>query len=582
MAFGRWLLTLGLIVISAAPAPAAVWTSGTPHGIDAPVFADPANPARVYLGPASRRLLYVSDDRGLHWTARTLPRTGLVIRAAAGPPAMLVAHGQHDLGPIYRSVDQGRTWTTGGCCARAVDPGNPLRMVGFSNGLARSLDGGATWTPMPPPPVGVSFAFDGGGLLWASAPTSESVARSGDFGDTWQVVTGVPEGVLTPVPGVAGVLWSSGWRTDNGGVSWQEMLRDDSCPPAVPEIIPVSATPAMVWAVACGGLYHSGDAAASWARVGDVHGPNISVAPIEGGAHAIIGGSAGVWLVEPGAAPSYRGDGLPPTIPFTLSADPRRRGRAFAGTFRTDDAGSTWRATPTGESKVVVVGGRLVGEGRTGIVSTPVEGGQATTLLEGPASLLGGDPQGRRAWFLTNAGLWTTVDGVNVTRVSAAFRGLFEPDSQTGITPAAGGRGRTLLLFVVGKQYEAVSLSHNGGRTFRTVETAIGAHSVAVDAIDGRLILAVNNRGLLVSTDGGRRFALKLRDARAIAVDSRRRGRWYAARSRTLYVTDDAGATWRRLPSPPGGAIRTIAFGAGRLWATTRTRISSLPVGVPG
>jgi photosystem II stability/assembly factor-like uncharacterized protein len=566
---------------------AATWTAGTPHGLTGPVFADPADPARAYLGPVhttDAALMYVSDDRGLHWTSRALPEQAGVVAAVAGPPPLLVA-AKSESGEIYRSLDQGRTWVTGGCCLIAVDPANPSRMVGYSDGLARSLDGGTTWTPMTVPPVpslrldAESFAFDGGGNLWAST-LNGAVARTQDFGDTWHVVTGVPEGHLTPVPAVAGVLWSGGWRTGDGGATWQEALRDDVC--GQPQVYPVVGSQAAVWATTCGGVFRSLDGGASWTDA-RVAGATEWLAPLDGGTRGLVVAAGGPWLVEPGTTPSYRGDDLPPAVPSALYADPLRTGRAFAGPFRTDDAASTWRAVSTEAEMPTVVADRLLTQGATDIISTPADGGPSMTLLRGPAHILSGDPSGRRAWLVTRAGLWVTDDGVHATRVPAAGAPSLgrEPFDWIDLTSATGARGRTLVYTVHEPETgrSLIAVTRNGGRSFRRWVNRIGIWQIAVDAIDGRLILVVDSGNRLrVSTDGGRRFSVNLRGVRAIAVDSRRRGHWYAARSSRIYETRDAGRTWRRLPRPPGGPIRTIAAGAGRVWAATETRIASLPI----
>ncbi len=130
-------------------------------------------------------------------------------------------------------------------------------------------------------------------------------------------------------------------------------------------------------------------------------------------------------------------------------------------------------------------------------------------------------------------------------------------------------------------------VSRDGGRTFRVIRPNIRGDGfverIAVDAVDGRLMLArddlrptllrVARRRPPVHHEPDRPFA-------AFAVDPTRRGVWYAARTTRLYVTRDAGRTLAASSSaPPGGRISELGIGAGRLWAVTATRISSMPIG---
>ncbi len=224
------------------------------------------------------------------------------------------------------------------------------------------------------------------------------------------------------------------------------------------------------------------------------------------------------------------------------------------------------------------VGGRVL-KGFFGVASQPRRGGAPTRITDELTGLIG-EPRGRRAWLLTRDRLLTTADGVRFTALPA--RGLprrlqFEGDN-IGLT-AAGGRGRTVAIEVNNFGNDRLAVSHDGGRTFYRTRLQFGFFQFQIDAVDGRLMLGVDaNERLYRSRDGGRTFRPIRGKVVAVAVDPRRRGVWYAARQRRLYMTRDAGRTWQRMTDPPGGRIRQLDTGAGRLWALTESGISSQPL----
>ena len=139
-------------------------------------------------------------------------------------------------GRILRSDDGGATWTTtdqrwfiaanqrfrSGPDRLAVDPNNPDHVVFGSQreGLWQSMNGGATWEPVPfsdvpaglssnglGPQAGVSFAtfvsIGGRSVLFAGA-AHDGLYRSDDGGATWTQIMSVDEGVVPAAPAVAG------------------------------------------------------------------------------------------------------------------------------------------------------------------------------------------------------------------------------------------------------------------------------------------------------------------------------------------------------------------------------------------
>jgi photosystem II stability/assembly factor-like uncharacterized protein len=588
---------LGLVALGGTPAQAAPWTSGAIHGLPDPVqvLATAAAPDRAYLLARSgfgdrAAFLYVTEDQGAHWTPRQLPEAAAAIQIAIGPPELLVEIGA--TGTIHRSTDHGRTWMDGACCAIMVDPGNPQHVLGFepSGALTRSVDGGLTWSPAGPSPLPEAFDDDfefADGALWVTT-SSGGVARSTDVGLTWHIVTGVPEGLIVPVEGSPGHLYVGTFRSLDGGGSWSAMGLPAGCSFDVFDPIAPLPGSTVAW-TACDAPYRTADGGATWTPVTAAPPLTRSVAPLGDGIHALAFDHNGPWRVGGGEPPSYRGDAFPAITATGLVADPHAGGRAAAGSWTTTDGGAHWQVAPDRWVPFAHIGRRtLVFSRLDDPAGTRPDAGGAVTPLPAAIEAVVLDARGTRMWALAGRLLLRTGDGLRFRPVRAL--GLPHPhkdfENGTGIFGGvAGGRSRTVALVWSRASHDRLVISQDGGRTFRVrtpklppPQTAIDLR--AVDALDGRLLLARDGSGaLLVSRDGGRRFTVSLPATRDFVVDPSRRGVWYAARARRLYVTRDAGRTWRRLPPPPGGRIDELDAGAGRLWAITEGAISSLAIG---
>jgi hypothetical protein len=184
---------------------------------------------------------------------------------AAGPPVLTT--------PVQATkidLDPGRLYSSP---AMAVDPRNPLRMVGGwadlrtrRCGLVRSVDGGSTWVRPDASPNTASYpfcsqsqggviqaptAFGGNGMLymalngWGTEEAARTggavmVARSSDLGDSWETVvvrsarekTGDNVENIRPVQSIA--VDANGGADDIVYVTFSRSLTNPPAPNAVP------------------------------------------------------------------------------------------------------------------------------------------------------------------------------------------------------------------------------------------------------------------------------------------------------------------------------------------------------------
>src|SRR5258707_14886041 len=117
------------LLVAAMAARAQTWKPlGPPGGDVRALAADPARPARIFLGTADGHI-FGSDDSGAHWTllGRASSRLDAVITALVLDPldgnvlfASSWTRGSAVGGGVFRSADGGHTWSGAGLAGQAV------------------------------------------------------------------------------------------------------------------------------------------------------------------------------------------------------------------------------------------------------------------------------------------------------------------------------------------------------------------------------------------------------------------------------------------------------------------------------
>ena len=216
-------------------------------------------------------VMYYSDDPAAAWTKLPTPKgtQGLVVLSADGK---VLLHRPDSSNTVYRSVDQGNTWTT-----------------------VTGLDAQAQYARIVCDPVkaDVFYLLDQQGKLLQSTNKGVSFAAVGSVQNDAQSLWQSSNGLIRTVPGREGHIWApldqaQSWATngkfstnglafsDDGGVTW---TRFPSVYSAHAVGIGKAATGAayetlFIWGVAGDsanalGVYYSTDKGASWKRMND-------------------------------------------------------------------------------------------------------------------------------------------------------------------------------------------------------------------------------------------------------------------------------------------------------------------------
>ncbi len=223
------------------------------------LFIDP-NHATLYagLGPG----LYKSTDGGKTW--HTVPATGVTgyccdLLSFDPATSTLYARGGIDpiqnpghYGSIYKSTDQGNTWTPAGSgfpddagtrlVPDPISPGTiyaPYVQFGWLgappvSGLMKTTDGGESWRPVQPAVPGayiLSLAVDAYSTVYIDYDSGDAY-KSADGGATWTRVKGIPTVVdipaLLPDPAQPDVLYAAAgdngiFRSSDSGGNWTKL-----------------------------------------------------------------------------------------------------------------------------------------------------------------------------------------------------------------------------------------------------------------------------------------------------------------------------------------------------------------------
>jgi uncharacterized repeat protein (TIGR01451 family) len=354
------------------------------------IAIDPSNPAILYAGTPFGSI-YRTPDAGATWTdVADQVSAGPVATLAVNPSqtSRLLAGGLGGLSGTTNSGTQwsaqtaglNSTWIQGFSADTASDR---IYMSVESGGVYYSAAGAATTVPVNNvgsggllqvsghPTMSVTAMLAQPGRL--SASLSDGLARSADGGSTWSLVQVTPLGTtnqlftLASAPAdpqtILAESWNALYRSTDGGDLWTPVTAGLPANAVLGRIAPAASDPTIFYAsvstnVVVGpatynGVYKSTDAGLTWAPA------NTGIASAGVGALAVDPSNAQVVYattfsallktVDGGAAwkPITWNIELPEGIPFAVAIDPKHPSIVYAsGTSRiarSVDGGASWQ-----------------------------------------------------------------------------------------------------------------------------------------------------------------------------------------------------------------------------------------------
>ncbi|MFL6051043.1 MAG: hypothetical protein ACJ738_14845 [Gaiellales bacterium] len=497
-----------LATSSSASASGVIWTTHGPEGADIAAFASDPISGVVYAG--GDQTVWSSSDGGAHWAKAGTTHAEVGWLAADPAGGVLYATNNYQTCPFERSVDGGASWTrvcTGieGGGAVAIDTTSGDLYAIFSGSTFTSTDDGQSWTAT------------GGGP--ASARTIAVVHGSPD-----QVYVGSGDGHV--------------WRSDDGGVSFQDM----GAVTATAASALISA-PDGIYAVSNfdGTVFRSTDEGQTWNETAANLGVLGLVAAPTPGTLYLIGMGHDYATTDGGAhwstadAGLYRnGSGVPNGI-WVDPSDPSHL-LATTGTdvYRSTDAAASWSFSSAGLS----------------------------------------DGQEVRALAADAAGPGTLYAG---TKSGGVFVSSDEGDSWS---PAGPGITGSIFAITADPSTPGTVYASNGGHLFRSTDGAASwsqidsgfaagrIWAIAVDPADPLRIYAVDGTTIERSVDGGATWAAAAAspvqasgDIADILVDASDPSRLYAGGFR-VWISTDHGDTWSSPMAanlPGGDFVQSLA-----------------------
>lgn len=480
------------------------------------------------------------------WSPTAAPRGVAAVAAAHGPTrALVVIRGRR----AWRSMDAGRSWSSGGALPAAV------------RGV-EDVDG------------------DGGTLLVQN--DGESTC-SGDGGLTWRSIGGFS--LSRRVVGTDGAIWQP--RDDDGGLERVPACggvgRPVSIPGFVEEAVSVLGTDARG-----NGLVDLGRGRLAFVdRTSLVaeRGPTLRVSGLSAveapDGRTLVSTSSGVDAVEGGLV--HAGDrGLRGTyggVPAVLDGGRRLLvGGIFGGDdLASDDGGATWQAvaidSPDGFDEAVALGRRsvaLIGHGFEGeeparVLLSADAGRTWERRPQGPwtSGDLLGDPAEEIGWAVHGGGVLRTRDGGRtwrrVSRIGGNGRAVARDGGLVVVTETARG----VEVVRIGRDDRV-----HRRRTRGLPSCDVGDCTLALTRTGG-LVTTVS--GVVYRSRTGRRFSADARGlpryppfengfTSTVLVDART-GRTVLGRVDGLFVQERPGRTWRRVAGAPREVAAVLAAG---------------------
>ncbi|MGE5262485.1 MAG: AAA family ATPase [Acidobacteriota bacterium] len=332
------------------------------------LLIDPRNPLVVYVGTAST--VFRSDNGGDAWTEIGQELRSVQIWSLALTADSSALYAATDTG-IYFSRDRGARWSRSanglpeGTRVQALAINERGYFAGTSHGLFRSKDG-STWSAA----AGVvsnnlvrPIISDARQPDRVFAITANGLARSSDGGITWSLISTAPNDILSLTFGDKSALYIGTARgvskTDDEGANWQ-VLSGGLASSSIYSLVLAKNNPDTLLAATRFGLWFSQDRGANWKEAKGVTDPYVLSLAVDPDNSKVI--YAGTWgssffVSRDGGASFARLTGnLAGNAPIgslaVLHLSPNNTtlvvGTLGNGIYRSNDEGVNWTAQSTG------------------------------------------------------------------------------------------------------------------------------------------------------------------------------------------------------------------------------------------
>lgn len=511
--------------------------------------------AQVVGGLSATTITFTLTDA---W--RSIGPDGGLVAVAADPadPLKALAGGQ-GAGGLWRTLDGGASWTPI-VTARSRTLTPVFEKAGtawaYGDSLWRSTDGGVTWLESP----GVVRSVDGKVLSLAFHPVTkvayaavsdyeQRVLTSTDGGATWTLVSAaLPAGAylnrLAAGPGGLFVLTSQGFQAlPWGGSSWSAPVSVDAYPFCL-VAHPTNAAVAFVGGIY--GLHRTADGGATWTVVAPSLFRDIWFDPAAPSTVLALAMSVGVYRSTDGGL-TFTPLASPPMVnvaSISGSASLLYLG-GDTGPFSSIDGGTTWVRANAG-LRAGHITSVAVSPGNSAVVLAGTDAGELHRSADGGATwtrvvYLPGQTM-HRILFVpgTPARVYLVNGGYLMVSTDAGVTWSDLPGSPVGIGSLALCRGAPATLWVSDSNGTGVWRSTDSGATWTRVYTrprnTVMSGEVAADAADPLVAYMT----MIDYAPGG------------------------AATG--LYRTQDGGATWTKLTISAWAAHLAAGPAAGSLW----------------
>jgi len=577
----RFHIRVIVYLLAAAPL-GAQWRALGPFGGPAAVVQADPHRSDVVIAATSNALLFRSTDGGYFWKPLPFPAQlqGTLHAFVIDPNARDVFYAGltsdwPDYRGVYRTRDGGQTWQllkglgNKEVWSIALWPEDSRVMAaGTGDGVYLSRDGGENWRRISPAenrelqPV-VSLAFDpansnviyagtthlpwktaNGGGAWYSihrgmaddsdifsieverkrtayvyASACSGIYRSQNSGGQWRKLTGAQGAsyrtyFVAQDPRYAGVLYAGTnhglTRSDNGGATWRQLSTN-----ATRWITFDTFHPWRVFVVTDDGIFRSNDRGKTFQAASDGfcnrYLPGLAAA--DNSIYTAADGS--IFQLPNGMGPWRKVVPVSKVQAFAIATAPGNSQLLYAAGYRallaSADGGRTWTSLPA-----------------------PAPDSRITALLALPGRLLAGTDAG--LFHSGNGGKSWNAAGLPVAKPAIRAFARVDRESVAAITSFG-------LFF------------SRDGVNWKSAGVVQGNPEIlGVASAGGGTLFAATSRGLVRSDDSGSSWhaaggSLDGNTVSAVAAHPARLGVVFAAQYGNIYVSNDNGRTWRRIPT---------------------------------